>query len=65
MHDSHANSSSANQHIPFKRGGWGVALFICLLAGAAWATAAYIHERTFKAPTDVRFHAVGSSASHE
>ena len=52
-----------DRHIPFKQEGWGVALFVCLLAIATAATAAYVHNRTYKAPTDVRMKAVGAEAS--
>lgn len=59
--------SRANEgrHIPFKQEGWGFAIFVCLLAVATAAGAAYVHNSTFKQPTDVRFHAVGTgSAAH-
>jgi hypothetical protein len=63
MHDSHA-PEPAGRHVPFKQEGWGVALFICLLAVGSAATAYYVHLRTYKAPTDVRMQAVGEAASH-
>jgi hypothetical protein len=52
-----------DRHIPFKQEGWGVALFVCLLAVVTAAGAAYVHKRTYKAPTDVRMKAVGAEAS--
>ncbi len=54
-----APNQYAGQHIPFKQEGWGVALFIILLAVATAGTAAYVHHRTYKHPTDVRFQAAG------
>lgn len=60
MHDSHAPTPAhAGRHVPFTRGGWGVALFICLLATGTALTAFWIHHETYKHPTDVRAHAVG------
>ena len=61
MHD--APNTPAGRHIPFKQEGWGAALFVCLLAAATAATAAYVHHRTFKEPTDVRMHAAGTPTS--
>jgi hypothetical protein len=61
MHD--APHDAAGRYIPFKREGWGVALFICLLALASALTAGYVHKRTYKDPTDVRFQAVGESSA--
>ncbi len=63
MHD--APPPNADRHIPFTRGGWGIALFVCLLAVLSAATAGYIHKRTYKDPTDVRMRAVGDGAAHE
>jgi hypothetical protein len=60
MHDPHTMNPYAGKHIPFKKGGWGVAAFICLLAVASAASAYYVHKTTYKPPTDVRFHAIGS-----
>jgi hypothetical protein len=64
MHDPHTTTPYAGKHVPFKKGGWGVALFVVLLAVASAASAAYVHKQTYKSPTDVRFHAVGSDRSH-
>ncbi|MEO8336007.1 MAG: hypothetical protein ABI664_13600 [bacterium] len=57
--------STANEgkHIPFKKEGWGFALFVCMLAIASAGSAYYVHHRTFKQPTDVRFHAAGTQPS--
>jgi len=64
MHDSHA-PAPAGRHVPFKQEGWGVALFVCLLAVVSAASAFYVHKTTYKHPTDVRNHAVGSDkAAH-
>jgi hypothetical protein len=66
MHDS--ARPHADRFIPFKQEGWGVALFIVLLAVASAAGAAYVHKTTYKHPTDVHFRSAGSSsssASHE
>ena len=59
MHDPHI-PTAADRHIPFKREGWGIALFVCLLAVGSGLTAYYVHRTTYKHPTDVRAHAVGS-----
>jgi hypothetical protein len=64
MHDPNT-SRPANTHVPFKKGGWGKALFVVFLAAASWASAYYVHMRTYRPPTDVRFHAVGESAAHQ
>lgn len=59
-------SSHTGQHIPFKQEGWGVALFVVFLAVASAGGAWYVHTTTYKAPTDVRFHAAGTTGSaHE
>lgn len=58
MHD--APTPHAGRHIPFKREGWGIAAFVCLLALATAASAAYVHKRTYLHPTDVRMHAAGT-----
>ena len=59
-------SSHAGQHIPFKQEGWGVALFVVLLAVASAGSAWYVHKTTYKDPTDVRFHAAGTTGTpHE
>ena len=62
MHDA-PTTPHAGRHIPFKREGWGVALFVCLLAVATAASAAYVHHRTYLEPTDVRMHAAGTESS--
>ena len=54
-----------DRHIPFKQEGWGIALFIVLLAVGSAAFATYVHKTTYKYPTDVRFHAAGSASTHE
>jgi hypothetical protein len=56
--------STANEgkHIPFKKEGWGFAFFVCMLAVASAGSAWYVHKTTYKHPTDVRFHAVGTGA---
>ena len=51
---------AAGRHTPFKQEGWGAALFVVFLAVASAVTAGYIHNKTYKHPTDVRFHAAGS-----
>lgn len=58
MHD--AGTTPAGRHIPFKREGWGIALFVCLLAVLTAAGAAYVHKRTYLDPTDVRMRAAGN-----
>ncbi len=59
MHDSNI-PAHVDRHVPFKQEGWGVALFICLLAVGSALTAFYVHKTTYRHPTDVRAHAVGS-----
>ena len=66
MHDN-SPAPHVDRHIPFKQEGWGVALFIVLLAVASAAFATTVHKRTYKHPTDVHFQAAGQSsqaASH-
>jgi hypothetical protein len=63
MHEPHTDARPA-VHVPFKQEGWGIALAVVLLAVATAATAAYVHKTTYRPPTDVRFHATGSAASH-
>jgi hypothetical protein len=64
MHDPHI-PAAAGRRIPFKREGWGIALLVCLLAVGSGLTAFYVHKTTYKHPTDVRNHAVGSNkAAH-
>lgn len=59
-------SSHTGQHVPFKQEGWGVALFVVFLAFASAGGAWYVHKTTYKDPTDVRFHAAGTTgAAHE
>ena len=67
MHDANPRSH-VDRYVPFKQEGWGVALFIVLLAIASAAFATAVHKKTYKHPTDVRFQAAGESsagASHE
>lgn len=66
MHDN--ARPHVDRYVPFKAGGWGVALLVVLLAGAFAGWATYVHNRTYKHPTDVHFQAAGSGgsgASHE
>jgi hypothetical protein len=63
MHESPA--PHVERYIPFKQEGWGVALFIVLLAIATASWATYVHKTTYKAPTDVRFRAAGSAGTHD
>ena len=58
MHD--AGTPPAGRYIPFKREGWGIALFVCLLAVLTAAGATYVHTRTYLHPTDVRMRAAGN-----
>ena len=53
-------NSYEGKHIPFKQEGWGVAFLVVMLAVAAAGGAWYVHKTTYKDPTDVRFHAVGT-----
>ena len=54
-------SSHTGQHIPFKQEGWGFAFFVVMLAVASAGGAWYVHTTTYIAPTDVRFHAAGTT----
>lgn len=65
MHDPRTTNPYAGKHVPFKKGGWGPALFVCLLAVASAAGAYYVHVKTFIPPTDVRFHAIGSERGQQ
>ena len=56
-------NSHAGHHIPFKQEGWGVALFVVMLAVASAGGAWYVHKTTYKQPTDVRFHAAGTTGA--
>jgi hypothetical protein len=64
MHDAPTNQNSGG-YVPFKQEGWGIALFVVLLAAGAAGFATYVHKSTYRHPTDVRFQATGSSGSHE
>ena len=67
MHDAKVRPHVA-RYVPFKQEGWGVALFIVLLALASATFATIVHKRTYLHPTDVHFQAAGASstgASHE
>jgi hypothetical protein len=64
----HSPSPHVDRYVPFRQEGWGIALFVVLLAVLCAGTATYIHKRTYLHPTDVRFQSAGasaSSASHE
>jgi len=66
MHDS--SPPHVDRHIPYKQEGWGVALFIVLLAAASAGFATYVHKQTYLHPTDTHFHAAGTTqatGSHE
>ena len=57
-----------DRYIPFKQEGWGIALFVVLLAVASAGFATYVHKKTYLHPTDTHFHAAGttgSRASHD
>jgi hypothetical protein len=62
MHDANTRPH-VDRYVPFKQEGWGVALFIVLLAIASAAFATVVHKRTYKHPTDVHFQAAGHSSS--
>jgi hypothetical protein len=63
MHDQRT-TTSATSHVPFKQEGWGIAFFVVLLAAASAAGAYYVHTKTYRPPTDVRYQAIGASATH-
>ena len=62
MHDANARPH-VDRHIPFKQEGWGVALFVVVLAIASAAFATVVYQRTYKHPTDVQFQAAGAASS--
>ena len=62
MHD--APTPHAGRYIPFKREGWGIAAFVCILALVTAAAAAYVHNRTYLQPTDVRMQAAGNGGGN-
>jgi hypothetical protein len=64
MHEP-PTSPQSGRYIPFKQEGWGIALFVVLLAVAAGGWATYVHKTTYKHPTDLRFQATGAGGSHE
>ena len=57
-----APTPHVDRHIPFKREGWGTALFVCALAVVTALAATYVHKRTYLHPTDVRNRAAGTEA---
>ena len=66
MHDS--SSSHVDRYVPYKQEGWGVALFVVLLAATLAGIATYVHKKTYLHPTDTHFHAAGTTgpgASHD
>jgi hypothetical protein len=66
MHDTAA--PRADRYVPFKQEGWGIALFVVLLAVASAGFATYVHKKTYLHPTDTHFHAAGTTqpgGSHE
>jgi hypothetical protein len=62
MHDANARPH-VDRHLPFKQEGWGIALFIVLLAVGSAAFATVVHKRTYKHPTDVHFQAAGAASA--
>ena len=50
----HSPTPSTDRYVPFKQEGWGIALFVVLLAVVCAGTATYIHKRTYLHPTDTR-----------
>lgn len=59
MHDN--ARPHVDRHVPFRQEGWGVAMFIVLLAVASVVFATVVHKRTYLHPTDVRMQAAGDS----
>lgn len=49
-------------HVPANaNGGWGFAAFIIGLAVLCIVIATWVHKETYKHPTDVTWHGIGSS----
>ena len=42
-----------NRHVEYKKGGWGAAILTTVAAVATFLTAFYIHNRTYRHPTDL------------
>jgi hypothetical protein len=54
-----------DRYIPAKtNGGWGVAAIVVGLSIVLAIGAGVIHAKTYKHPTDVTWHAVGSKKAH-
>ncbi len=54
-------ANHVDRYIPEEtNGGWGFAAVIVLLALALITTATVIHKKTYKHPTDVTWHGIGS-----
>lgn len=60
MHDA-PTTPHVGRHIPFKREGWGIAALVCGLAVVTALVAGYVHNRTYRHPTDVRMRAAGTT----
>jgi hypothetical protein len=55
-----------DRYVPAEtNGGWGVAAGIILLAVACIATATYVHQKTYRHPTDVTWHSGTRAAGGE
>jgi hypothetical protein len=57
------HNPNAGRHVPLKQEGWPFAIFVVFLAIASAAGATYMHNKTYKHPTDVRFHAAGTQGT--
>ena len=56
MHYMH---ETPNKHVPAKTAqGWGIAVLVWVLTAACVASVFMIHQKTYKHPTDVRWHSV-------
>jgi hypothetical protein len=51
-----------DRHVPAEtNGGWGFATFVIGLAVLCIVIATWVHKETYKHPTDVTWHGIGSS----
>lgn len=53
-----------DRHVPAEtNGGWGFASFVIALAVLCIVIATWVHKETYKHPTDVTWHGIGSNGN--